>query len=459
MKPRFEWLTLLIFAWTPPARAESSSYEVTSTYPAQIQFIVNAPLDSIVGTSQGLLGTVEVDEQSLNGSARLTADLKSFRTGISLRDEDLRNRFFEVDRFPKATLQVHRLVADDPRGMREALATLSLHGVERLLRIPIKMKLANVGARPALWVEASFDVVLADYGIKRPAVLFLKLGDTAHVRVQALFLRASNMHQMVASADAPAVETDLKPRLFKRGAFVPVARKADSPKGKERRYLFAASTAEGRGERSLDDPSIGGSGNAVACSSCHSAQDERMGMRVNGFVAPNRTLFDSAKRGTLWQGLAKGTGKAASLCSRLFMLAETGLDAKHEADIEAYLKAISVDDAVAALDYRVLAITRSASLRNPTQGNRRLGAVLEKRFCENCHAVGKIRAPLTPGLYEPDYIVRRVRWLPGHDARQMPPIYVDRLTDTDLRHIVTYLSGDESQRIFDRRIRSARKED
>jgi len=40
--------------------------------------------------------------------------------------------------------------------------------------------------------------------------------------------------------------------------------------------------------------------------------------------------------------------------------------------------------------------------------------------------------------------------LPGHDARQMPPIYIDRLVDTDLRNIVTYLAGDESKRIFNR---------
>ena len=94
---------------------------------------------------------------------------------------------------------------------------------------------------------------------------------------------------------------------------------------------------------------------------------------------------------------------------------------------------------------------RSSGLASSTGGDRELGAKLEKRFCEGCHAVGKVRPPLTPGLYEPDYLVQRVRWLPGHDAKQMPPIYVDRLTDSDLRHIVTYLAGDESKRIFDRK--------
>jgi hypothetical protein len=32
----------------------------------------------------------------------------------------------------------------------------------------------------------------------------------------------------------------------------------------------------------------------------------------------------------------------------------------------------------------------------------------------------------------------------------MPPMYVDRLTDGELRDIVTYLSGDPNDRIFKR---------
>jgi hypothetical protein len=33
----------------------------------------------------------------------------------------------------------------------------------------------------------------------------------------------------------------------------------------------------------------------------------------------------------------------------------------------------------------------------------------------------------------------------------MPPIYAERLTDTDLRHIVTYLAGKQAKKIFDRK--------
>jgi hypothetical protein len=64
-----------------------------------------------------------------------------------------------------------------------------------------------------------------------------------------------------------------------------------------------------------------------------------------------------------------------------------------------------------------------------------------------------VRPPLTPGLYEADDLVRRVRWLDGHDARQMAPITVDRLTDSELRDIVTWLAGQEAERVFERKLR------
>ena len=42
--------------------------------------------------------------------------------------------------------------------------------------------------------------------------------------------------------------------------------------------------------------------------------------------------------------------------------------------------------------------------------------------------------------------MKRVRWIAGHDAKQMPPMSMERLRD-----IVTYLVGDDATRIFHRK--------
>jgi mono/diheme cytochrome c family protein len=225
----------------------------------------------------------------------------------------------------------------------------------------------------------------------------------------------------------------------------PPQKKVAAPK-----FAFPVDTAAGRGERMISDPTIGGPGNAITCGHCHSTRDERQGLVSDGTIPADRTLFDVAHRATLWQGFASGPGKASSICAKMFMLRPEGLSDSQQSDLESYLARISPDDGVPALDYRLLALTRKSDLPHPTDGNAKNGQKLTQLYCETCHAVGQIRPPLTPGLYEPDYLVNRVRHRFGNDDRQMPALYVDRLTNGELRDIVTYLTGSPSDRIFKR---------
>ena len=241
--------------------------------------------------------------------------------------------------------------------------------------------------------------------------------------------------------------------LFKPGVFVAVAH---APKGKKRpppRYEFAENTPEGQGERLMHDPSLGANGNVIACASCHTTTDEVAAGDASreGSVHPAHSLFDVARRPTLWQGLTPTTAAASAFCVRGFMLNMDGLTREHQAQLTAYLDKISPDDVAPANDFPALFLTRATGLKNPVQGDRKRGALLVKRYCESCHSATSVRPPLTPGLYEPDYLVKRVRWLQGKDNHQMPPITLDRLSDTELRDIVTYLAGDESKRIFQRK--------
>ena len=122
------------------------------------------------------------------------------------------------------------------------------------------------------------------------------------------------------------------------------------------------------------------------------------------------------------------------------MLRPAGGDPTQVGDLAAYLKRIS-PDAAAPLDYGPLIVARKTAIDRPTGGDARRGAVLTERFCGRCHGEGAMRPPLELGLYEPDYLVSRVRWIAPHDARQMPPFPLDRLRDAELRDIVTYLVG------------------
>jgi hypothetical protein len=97
-------LLLALVALT--AGAEPRSWELQKGS-GRARFRVEAPLDAIEGSSAGLSGTLTFDEGAwASGNGRIRIDLRSFTTGLSLRDEDLRDQFFQVDRFPEAILTI-----------------------------------------------------------------------------------------------------------------------------------------------------------------------------------------------------------------------------------------------------------------------------------------------------------------------------------------------------------------
>ncbi len=427
--------------------------------PAEIRFAVDSPLDEIAGVSDRVSAKLSFDPATGSGSGTVDVDLASFRTGISLRDEDLRDQFFQVDRFPTATLVLQKL---DPavaglllpgrKVQADGVGTLSLHGVSRPVRVPLELQAGSEGGRLLLLASGELDVRFADYGIPRPKALFLKLGDHARVQIALSFVGPP----AEAGQPSPPSTAVPAPALFRPGVFVPVAH---VPRGRRARprWELAEGTPEGQGERLFHDPSLGGPGNALTCASCHSVGEETASGDAgkDGTVRPSHSLFDVARRPQLWQGLTRDSIEASLFCVKGFMLNPDGLTREHAAQLRAYLEKISPDDVAPATDFGAILLTRATRLTNPLQGDRKRGAKLVDRYCASCHAAGSVRPPLTPGLYEPDYLVRRVRWLEGRDDHQMPLFGLDRLPDTELRDIVSYLAGDESKRIFQRKQRTA----
>jgi polyisoprenoid-binding protein YceI len=433
---------------------------------ARARFTVEAPLDAIHGASSGLSGTLTLAEEAwASGAGRIRIDLTGFTTGLSLRDEDLRDQFFQVDKFPEATLiltGIERVTVAaltlDADAQADAVGMLSLHGQTKPVRIPITVRLTESTGMRNLLVRGSFDVTMADYGIPRPARLFLKLGTVAQVSFEANFRTAapSSVSRAVAAV-APEPASAVPSRFASAAPLslnVVVARRSKSaPRAPA--WDFALTSPEGRGERLFRDPAVGGELNANSCWSCHNVRDERTGFfDAAGHVKSNATLWDSGRRSTYWRGFAETLEQGEDICVRKFMLKPSGATKEELADLAAYLRRIS-PDVQPLQDYSGLVLGRHTAIDRPTGGNAERGALLTERYCNYCHAEGALRPPLTPGLYEADYLVKRVRWIPGHDAKQMPPIAMDRLRDSELRDIVTYLVGDDATRIFRRKPKPA----
>ena len=115
----------------------------------------------------------------------LAVDFRTLDTGISLRNEHLREEYLEVDKAPghdKATLSeidLKGLNPSSPEGKGTFTGSLTLHGAKKPVGGPVEVHKAGGGLR----VKASFPVNLSDYNIAEPRYLGVGVKDTVQVAV------------------------------------------------------------------------------------------------------------------------------------------------------------------------------------------------------------------------------------------------------------------------------------
>ncbi len=175
---------LAAFVTANVAAAEPSAWNVT-----QADVRVNCPLT--VG------GSFEAKTKSLSGTlalgtprppaftGALKVDLRTLDTGIGLRNEHLREKYLEVGRgvgFETAELSDIRLADGDVQsfeGKTRFTGTFLVHGTTRKIEGQAQVRRDGATVR----VEATFAVMLPDYGIPKPRYLGIGVKDEVEVKV------------------------------------------------------------------------------------------------------------------------------------------------------------------------------------------------------------------------------------------------------------------------------------
>lgn len=418
-----------------------------------VRFVVEGPLDDVIGETRQSSGVLTFSPEAWSkGTGAIAVELGTLRTGIDQRDKDMRVEFLETSRFPRAVLTIDAIEKPSSPALTgvatgEVVGSFELHGVRRAVRVPISIKLDAEGR---VRVSGKFEVPFADFNVQRPQRLFLKLGDTAVVTFDMGF---EKREEKPAVAQAPAII--VAPTV---ATVQPAAAKPTKPKpprkpkpALEYTFLFKGDDAKAKGEKLFHSAALGGEGNKMTCFHCHAKSDERDGILLkDGHVRAANTLFNAGQRPKFWGGFASTAGQAASICQKQYMLG-SGLTEEQRSQLQAFVDAISPDGAP-ELDYRTTYRSMETLLRDPTGGDAAKGKKLADRFCMTCHLDGRVGPVWAPGLYEPDWVVRRVRRLEGHQNKQMPNWTIARLPDSDLRDIVTYLTSPASAApVFERK--------
>lgn len=142
-------------------------------------------------------GSFEAKTKMLSGALRSPAApadpwageivvvLDGLDTGISLRNQHLRDNYLEVGRGPEfsravlAEIRLAGITADVPSGKGTFTATLRLHGMERPVKGQVELRRSGAGVR----VRASFPLVIEQFGIAKPRYLGVGVKDEVTVQV------------------------------------------------------------------------------------------------------------------------------------------------------------------------------------------------------------------------------------------------------------------------------------
>ena len=151
-----------------------------------------------IGYKEAVGRTPDIEASITIAGGRLTAvtvvaDLRGLRSDDSRRDGALRQQALETNDFPTTTFALDEPAAI-PAGLAagesiaiEASGTLTLHGVERAVAIPIEARLTG----DLLVVVGSLPILFADYDIAQPrSPILVSIEDNGIMEFQLVLERA-----------------------------------------------------------------------------------------------------------------------------------------------------------------------------------------------------------------------------------------------------------------------------
>jgi polyisoprenoid-binding protein YceI len=145
------------------------------------------------GRTHDVQGTLTVEGDSTITAADVTAGLQSLESDEDRRDNAIRSRGLETDRFPEATFRLTQPVElpSAPERDQDLSATvtgdLTLHGVTKSVEVPIQARWDG----GTIEVVGSLPIMMADYDIDPPNVGgFVSVQDRGELELQLTFVPA-----------------------------------------------------------------------------------------------------------------------------------------------------------------------------------------------------------------------------------------------------------------------------
>lgn len=148
-----------------------SGEEVTvAGYRVQEKFAAGVAKTTAAGRTSDVTGSVTVVGTKVT-AAQVNVNMTTLKSDKAQRDNQIRNRGLETNKFPTASFQLSAPVqlpsiTEGKVFNLTATGSLTLHGVTKQITVPLQAK--ESGSQFA--VQGSFPIVMADYSIEPPSI-------------------------------------------------------------------------------------------------------------------------------------------------------------------------------------------------------------------------------------------------------------------------------------------------
>jgi polyisoprenoid-binding protein YceI len=139
----------------------------------------------INGTGGKLNGTLELDKNKVKG--RFLVKMDAFTTGVSLRDQHMKEKYLETGKYAEAWLEIENIdLPVDFLKTKKVYSNvpfqgkLSLHGVEKSVKGTAEVDTGKESPS----VETEFKVLVSDYQIAVPTYMGIKVADEVTVKAR-----------------------------------------------------------------------------------------------------------------------------------------------------------------------------------------------------------------------------------------------------------------------------------
>lgn len=144
----------------------------------------------IKGKGTAPRGTLTISAGKLNG--KVSVDLKSLDTGMSLRNQHMKEKYLQVEKFPVAQLEFKNApIGGEWSLTKPALkekkipATLTLHGQSQTVEV-----VASVNDEGEL--KSTVETNVSDFNIDIPTFMGVTVADKVKIEVEAKLVSANN---------------------------------------------------------------------------------------------------------------------------------------------------------------------------------------------------------------------------------------------------------------------------